>query len=334
VQVYALLVSSTFSFAALASIVVSIATISLSSSTMCFDFDLSPDRRAKVPTFYGYIPNNSRQRTIVFFSMFLFTIFQVSLRCLGVAVMAAVSPTATSFIILGDVILFMVFKIVRNDFRYWFRFDETLSWVMSVAQRLVTKLMVDFTVMVQLRHPNELTGVYWSLNLLLGQCFSFVAVYVYSRSKVNVAEEALAYRMSQLWILLVVFEGGFIISFTIFLATINKSYRSTFFSSISGKQFQQKIFRDGDSDEVKSIIFKNHKSYYVDIWSEVDEWVRENWEGWIEEKPEWFNERVKASVPREMIPVGELEDLESRRATARKSSLTVISGALGVEAER
>ncbi len=100
------------------------------------------------------------------------------------------------------------------------------------------------------------------------------------------------------------------------------------------------------TDQAKIDIFGSHSSYYLDIWDECELWVREKWEIWDEEKPEWFTDRIKACVPKEMIPSVETaqEDEvlvrarqapfdEAKGRAARKSSITIVGDAL-VDAAR
>jgi hypothetical protein len=152
VQIYAFLLSSQRSASLVASIIVSIATVAFGSTTMCFDFDLDPERRIHTPDFYGYVPTKSGQRSLVFYSMLLFSACHILLRFLGIGMIAVVfSPMITAAILGGDMAFFMIFKLARDDMRYWVRLDGALSWISSVVVRFVVKLMVDFTVMVQLR---------------------------------------------------------------------------------------------------------------------------------------------------------------------------------------
>ena len=152
VQIYAfLLFSSQRSPASILSIIVSIASIAFGSTTLCFDFDLDPERRIHNPGFYGYVPSNSGRRALVFYSMFLFSACHIALRLLGVALLAVFSSWITAAVLGGDVLLFLLLKLVRKDLRYWLKLDGALSWIMSIVIRLFTKVMVDFTVMVQLR---------------------------------------------------------------------------------------------------------------------------------------------------------------------------------------
>ena len=134
------------------SIIISIATIAFGSTTICFDFDLDPDRRIHTPGFYGYVPSNSRRRrALVFYSMFLFSACHIALRLLGIAFLAGFSSVVTAAVLGGDVLLFFLLKLARNDLRYWLKLDGSLSWIFSFAERIFTKVMVDFTVMVHLR---------------------------------------------------------------------------------------------------------------------------------------------------------------------------------------
>ena len=45
---------------------------------------------------------------------------------------------------------------------------------MSLLQRVFIKTITDFTGVIQLRHPNELGGLYWTANMFLGLLASFV----------------------------------------------------------------------------------------------------------------------------------------------------------------
>ena len=156
VQLYAVFVSGEKSTANIASIITSIATISFCSASICFDFDLDPDRRIQSPDFYGFVPNNGGRRNAVLVLMFSFTACHVAVRMLGVALLAVVDPMLVIGVLGGDQFVFFVFKILRDDLRYWLKLDGVLSWFASFLIRLVSKEMVDFTAIVQLRHPQEI----------------------------------------------------------------------------------------------------------------------------------------------------------------------------------
>ena len=138
------------------SVFISIFSIAFCSTTICFDFDLDPKRRINSPDFYGYVPNNNGGRNYVFITMFLFTVSHIAVRILGVVLLAVISSTWIATVLGSDLLFFFVFKILRDDFRYWLKLDGALSWIVSFFFRFFTKLLLEFTTLVQLRHPFEL----------------------------------------------------------------------------------------------------------------------------------------------------------------------------------
>ena len=56
------------------------------------------------------------------------------------------------------------------------------------------------------------------------------------------------------------------------------------------------------TDVMKADVFMNNKTHWTPIRDKVAAWVKEGWATWEDEKPEWFTDMWKASVPKEMIP--------------------------------
>ena len=63
----------------------------------------------------------------------------------------------------------------------------------------------------------------------------------------------------------------------------------------------RRLFLEGD-DVSKKGVFTVHKSHRWPIRDKVTAWVKECWAIWEEEKPEWFTDKWKASVPEDMKP--------------------------------
>ena len=166
VQVYAIMMSAQSHSSNIASVSISIFTIAFSATTICFDFDLDPIRRDGNPSFYGYIPNNQRGRNVVMFSMFLYTTSHVAVRMLGIAALATVNPNLVVAVLGGDMFVFFVFKILRDDLRYWMKLDGLISWVLSFVMRAFAKVLVDFTSIVQFRVRLEIYKLFLSFNAL------------------------------------------------------------------------------------------------------------------------------------------------------------------------
>jgi hypothetical protein len=296
-QVFAYLQGSNRSVSAQMSIIVSVLSVAFCSTTISFDFDLTTSYRRTCPQFYGYIPSNSRTRTAVFLSMFLFTTCHVSIRILGIAILVVVSPALTAAVLGGDLLFFLLLKLARDDLRYWPRVEGQLSWIMTFVGRLGQKLMVDFTVMVQLRHPNECGGLYWSTCLLIGQATSFFAVYAYA---VGSQEKTIA--ADTLLIILGALEASFLLIFALFAANIRREYLVTFFSTQTSKEFIRALFQGATDDFTRSSILTVHPTYYASIKDEVKQWVVQNYYAWEDDQPEWFTEQVKKSIPADMMP--------------------------------
>ena len=204
-----------------------------------------------------------------------------------------------------------------------------MSWIVSLICRSCNKLLVEYLVMVQFRHPLDLGGMYWITCLVLGQATSFVALYLYSSSGLAGAESA-----NRLWALLVSLETAFVAFFAVFVATMKKN-RATFFSTVTGKHFVQLTFEAASNDYARATVFDVHPTYYAQFRNDVETWVRENYGAWNEERPDWFTERVKASIPVDMIPVDEVDETRTESAAAgargakeRRSSVQIAKEAI------
>ncbi|GMH65331.1 hypothetical protein TrLO_g12689 [Triparma laevis f. longispina] len=63
----------------------------------------------------------------------------------------------------------------------------------------------------------------------------------------------------------------------------------------------RRIFLDGD-DTVRAEVFGFNEAHWSPIREKVEDWIGGGWHYWEEEKPEWFTDAFKASVPEYMIP--------------------------------
>lgn len=99
-------------------------------------------------------------------------------------------------------------------------------------------------------------------------------------------------------------EGFFVVFFALFLLLMRSNFRRTFFSRMTGKAFNNRIFLEGKTDEARIMVFTDHRSYWEPIREELTTWVGDMWHQWNDpdSKPEWFTNEVKATVPLEMIP--------------------------------
>ena len=141
----------------------------------------------------------------------------------------------------------------------------------------------------------------------MGQATSFVAVYLFSVSAHAHAVSSAWLTVASLWSLLGGLEVLFVLLFTIFVLSVNKKYIATFFSTQTAKEFNIQSYREATADSTRIDIFSCHHSYYASIREDVQFWVRESYGRWNEEQPAWFTDRVKGSIPEDMLPEEEME---------------------------
>jgi hypothetical protein len=298
--------------AAWVSLIVSALTTGFASATISYDFDTDPVKREQVPDFYGYVPANPANRSIIFVSMTLFSACMLVIRCMAIVVLGLLGGKWVSFYIGADLVLYLLAKFVRGDFWYWAPVGGNGEIVMSIFSRILVKVVTDFTSIVQFRHPNEVGGMYWLLGFVL-TIGSLPVVIVLAR-RGGVADEGL--RLA--WKVAGIFIPCTVLLFAIFFFNIDKKYWGTFYSLQRGKDLTVKNFREGSEAVKAKYTFKYSKHHWKAIEEEVKAWVEANWERWEEEKPEWFDNGMRARVPVEYIPgAGDAR----RRESARRASV-------------
>ena len=349
------------------SIIISACTTGLASATISYDFDTDPLKRLNNPEFYGYCPDEGGGRLRVFLLLFL----NSTLHILGKTLSAALLATIDAYFLwayLGvDMALFLTFRVVRCDFFYWFPFSGLLAFIVSLFMRIFQKIVVDFTACVHFRHPVEMGGFYWTFNLVLSQLSVFGATILYTSSahEAVVAEDTsrndnnttdgiynfsdavnasnvenktmlfAAVDPSQLWTIVGCISALWFFSFTAFIFSIKSEYIKTFSGTLTGAQYSQNYFLDNEDDESKRIIiFTTSEYHWKPIREDVKSWVQVNWYQWEEEKPAWWTDAVKGSIPNDMLPAPALKEEEKKGGgVRRRSSLGEVLAVTGGSAE-
>ena len=116
----------------------------LTSAMIAYDFDTDQPHRATQPKFYGYIKDDRRGRT--FLLMTLISSLHSLSRSLGYAILAVVDLNLALRFFVGEVGAYLLYKLLRRDLYYWVRVEGMLSVIISLLQRTVVKVIVDFTV--------------------------------------------------------------------------------------------------------------------------------------------------------------------------------------------
>jgi len=229
------------------------------------------------------------------------------------------------FYLAGDMALYLFVKLLRGDFVYSLPLQGAKEMFVSFVMRTMMKAVTDFTGCVQLRHPGELGGLYWSFSMFGALAMSFVGVLLYYRAGGEVIEESSAWKIIG-WL-----GGAWCCVFGIFLLLIKEEYWVTFWSSKTGNQFAVECFVSKDTDRDKSEVLMLNEKQWVTIRGQVRQWVIVNWWKWKDENPSWFNEGFVGRVPLEWIPAEDAKALleRLRKQGGLRESLRVLAAAVG-----
>ena len=120
--------------------------------------------------------------------------------------------------------------------------------------RLMIKIMADWTACVQLRHANEVGGAYFSFTLtFMTAGIGMASALTYEEKDGGVSKEVILNMMSIACAVLV-------LSYGLFLASINQGYVGTFFDSRSGNKFIQDQYAQALSDKERIKIFEYNEA--------------------------------------------------------------------------
>jgi len=301
---------------ALVSILISALTTGFSCAIMSFDLDVSPEKRKLDPQFYGYIPNSAK-RSLIFCLMLMNSALLLLIRSISAALLALVSKSYFVYYMSGDMALYLLWRLARNDLHSWLPVGGPTGIFVSVMYRIVVKTIADFTGVIHMRSPQEVGGFYWTFSMFSALIASLVSVWVYFNSDEGKGDDA--FNEGKTWTLVGALTAGWMVCFALFLLVMKKEYRHTFFSLKTSKEATIERF-SSDNEAIKAEIFKKNPKQWRAIRPKVKEWVAANWWRWNEEKPEWMTASWMGKVPEDFIPSEQLTGFRALLKTKRNSS--------------
>jgi hypothetical protein len=307
--------------AAWVSLTISALTTGYASATISYDWDTDPVKREQTPDFYGYVPANPKKRSIIFASMTLFSAGMFLIRCMTIVVLGLIGGSWVALYIGGDLVFYLIIKILRGDFWYWLPAGGKVEILSSIVCRVLVKVITDFTSIPHFRHPYEVGGFYWMFGFVLTMGSLPVATIIAESNAQKIEGIHLARAVTMYFIPVT------LLCFAVFLWNIEKKYLGTFFSLQRGNDFTTALFTEAEKDESKAeAVLNNSRYHWRSIEDDVKKWVECNWDLWEAERPNWLNDAWMARVPVEFIPTGDAR----RRESVRRASVDVeAEGGLG-----
>ena len=181
-------------------------------------------------------------------------------------------------------------------------------------------------------------GVYYSTNVILSQAGCWAAAALYSSYYFGTATRAnddgttTSYSLNiddaTIYSVLGALLGTWLLTVFFFFFKIKREYFVTFYSTRTGCQQAMSNFLELD-DARKSLIFRRHTDLWKKIEREVQDWTLANWHKWEVEKPDWFTEHFKHSVPDNFIPKTALERLH-KEAGGERLRFSIIPARMSV----
>ena len=152
------------------SLISSLCTAGFISADIAIEKDINKRSRMYAPFFYGIVPLTSVRGAVCISILFLLlSTSQLSLRIFALALCVVESRSIAAAYVGIEVGLMLVIKLIRRDFIYWPAIPNATPLhvvLTSFASRCAVKLIMDFTGMLQARHPYEMGGAYFSFTFL------------------------------------------------------------------------------------------------------------------------------------------------------------------------
>ena len=220
--------------------------------------------------------------------------------------------TSTSYLtayITGEFALYIIFKSVRGEWRYWVPLRGPVGFFVSLVARFLMFQVVGGTSFLYGRHPHELGGLGWMLTHVLIHV-SFVAL----ATLLNFDGDDTLWDNGTIWGYVVTTLALWWTAFFTVLHFGEKDRVFSFYNPITAVQYERNAFEHG-GDAKKSLVFTSHPKYWEGFIDEIHSWLKDNWARWESERPDFFTERWKKNIPIEMRP-----DFNQKMPTFTKQS--------------
>ena len=118
-------------------------------------------------------------RTAMFVCMMVNSGTLLLIRSISAACMLSVSGSYFAIYTAIDLGVFVLWKVVRRDFRYWIPIRGVIGWTVSSTLLICVKLITDYSGMIHMRNAPEMGGLFWTFDMCMSMAASFVMIMIY-----------------------------------------------------------------------------------------------------------------------------------------------------------
>jgi len=309
IQVVNVLESEELDLIVVGALLVSVVFVAEAVSYMTYVKDISEESRRTGKIFYGFVPLHGLRLVVVKWSMYLLSFCQLLGKSLEMAILVQIGGKILAIGVLGgELVAYLVYKLVRSDYRYWMPMPQGTSLATSLIMRVTVKVTCDFTGFLHARHPYEMGGFYWLMNMVVTQASVFGVIKLKEEFGRQIEEdvgERFVKEEDHTTIATMLFLLWFVALLGLMFGS-KKEFRKTFYSTRTAKQYNKALFRSGE-DEIMIQVFADHPSYYAHFEDEIKEWLGKKWNDWHASRPGWLTEELLGQIPGRLLPGGEDE---------------------------
>ena len=153
-QVYTILMSEKLDIIVLLALFSSIAFVSEGVTYLTYMKDINEESRRTGKLFYGFMPLSGIRLLLVKVSMYMLSFCQLMGKSVTIALLVPVGGKFLVIVVMiCEVAMFLLYKVIRKDFRYWIPLPRGWSMILAITLRVMIKVLTDFTGMLHSRHP-------------------------------------------------------------------------------------------------------------------------------------------------------------------------------------
>ena len=240
IQIMSILSSTNVDNILLLSVVLSAGMTSECVTYMTYIKDISEEGRRLGKLFYGFVPLSGFRLIMVRISMYMLSFCQLIGKCFGMSILYNLGgPVLVLQVLGGEMLAYLLYKVVRKDLVYSVSLkSKHLIIVFTLLQRISSKIVADFTGMLHCRHPYELGGFYWLLNMVYTQISLYVILQIrvgkgfgedWEESGDRKFVEGGVLTYTDIWYIALGLSGFWLLGFVGFMWFCPSRYRKTFY---------------------------------------------------------------------------------------------------------